>query len=185
MAPARPLHELLAGLTGDPARAPVDREAYLADNGHPDLPDDLVAEAVVSYADTAPVDVAEHLAPFVTTHSGVPTDEPPAEDWFDLLTGAPAEPPPIDLDPEPDTADPPDATALPDDPGPALDFGIGAPEATPEPSTMDEPAEPPATEEPPPTDHDPTPAPTWPDLEPEPVDLDPDLDDTPDPDTLD
>jgi hypothetical protein len=183
MAPARALHELLAGLTGDAARASGDREAYLADNGHPDLPPDLVAEAVVSYADTAPVEVAEHLAPYVTAHSAVPTGEPPPEDWFTLLSTSPTEPP-QDLDPDP-TPDP-EAT-LADDPGPTLDFGTGAPTTPPDPSTMDTPEEPPATTaattEPPSPPDDPTP--TWPDLEPDPVDLDTLPDETPDPDPLD
>ena len=47
-------------------------------SGHADLPDGLVAEAVVSYADTAPIEVAEHLSPFVMANSPVPrTDAAP------------------------------------------------------------------------------------------------------------
>ena len=125
MASGRPLHELLADLVGDAdaARAHGDPETYLAANGHPDLPPELAAEAVVSYADTAPVDVAEHLAPYVTTHSAVPTDEPPAEDWFGLLTTAPAE----DLDADPGLDVPDDQPSSPDhDDASALDFGAGS-----------------------------------------------------------
>ena len=125
MASGRPLHELLADLVGDAdaARAHGDPETYLAANGHPDLPPELVAEAVVSYADTAPVDVAEHLAPYVTTHSAVPTDEPPAEDWFGLLTTAPAED--LDADPGLDVPDDQPLSADHDDAS-RLDFGAGS-----------------------------------------------------------
>ena len=92
MAPARPLRDVFADLIGDPSAAD-DPAALLRDQGHPGLPDHLVAEAVVSYADTAPVEVAEHLAPYVTAHSAVgadpvPGDEPPAG-WLDLLGTAP------------------------------------------------------------------------------------------------
>jgi hypothetical protein len=134
MASGRPLHELLADLAGDAdaARAHGDPETYLAANGHPDLPPDLVAEAVVSYADTAPVEVAEHLAPYVTTHSAVPTDEPPAEDWFGLLTTAPAED--LDADPGLDVAD--DQPSSPDhDRAAALDFGAGSTDLDGEPAS--------------------------------------------------
>jgi hypothetical protein len=187
MAPARPLHELLAGLSGDAARASGDREAYLADNGHPDLPPDLVAEAVVSYADTAPVEVAEHLAPFVTTHSPVPTDQPPADDWFDLLSEAPTGPPPPDLDPDLSAAGPDPDASLPEDPGPAFDFGTGALDPRTDPSTMDDSTEePPPTTEPQPADDATAPTtPAWPDFEPDPVDLDTAPDDPSDPDPLD
>jgi hypothetical protein len=125
MASARPLHELLGDLVGDgdAAHAHGDPEAYLAAHGHPDLPPDLVAEAVVSYADTAPVDVAEHLAPYVTTHSAVPADEPPTDDWFGLITTAPTD----DLATDPDIDDFSDDSVTPDHhAGPALDFGTGS-----------------------------------------------------------
>jgi hypothetical protein len=91
MAAARPLKDVFAELTGDDAGRP---DAALAAGGHGDLPADLVAEAVVSYADTAPVEVAEHLSPFVMAHSGVPMDDDAAVDgaaeWADLLATAPA-----------------------------------------------------------------------------------------------
>jgi hypothetical protein len=133
MSSARPLRDVFADLTGG-GNATDDPQALLGDHGHPALPEHLVAEAVVSYADTAPAEVAEHLAPYVTTHSAVgadpmPGDESPA-DWLDLLSTAPAGPDladePADIDdltPPPDGLD--DATG-PDDPGPALDFGTGA-----------------------------------------------------------
>lgn len=70
MAPARSLHEIIAGLTGD-AGTPGDLAAVLHAGGHPDLPEDLLAEAVVSFADTAPAEVAEHLAPFVMAHGPI------------------------------------------------------------------------------------------------------------------
>ncbi|GAB1510573.1 hypothetical protein [Actinophytocola sp. KF-1] len=87
---ARPLRDLLADLVGDAAARQAygaDPSGYLAANGHPDLPSALVSEAVVAYADTAPVEVASALAPHVAAHGPVPGPEVPA-DWFDLLTGA-------------------------------------------------------------------------------------------------
>ena len=187
MAAARPLHELLTELTGDggAARAQGDPEAYLAANGHSDLPPDLVAEAVVSYADTAPVEVAEHLQPYVTTHSAVPTDEPPAEDWYELLSTAPAETPDIDDSPDSDldTWSPEDEVDV--DPGPGLDFGTGSADALDAPSTLDATDEPSRDEPAPAEQADQTPASAWTDLEPENVDLDAvaPADDTDDPDT--
>jgi hypothetical protein len=92
MEPARPLREVFAelagtGSTGDPG-------GLLRD-----LPDDLVAEAVVSYAETAPVEIAEHLAPFVSAHSAVGSESPSPEGWLDLLATAPV---PVDAADEPD-----------------------------------------------------------------------------------
>jgi hypothetical protein len=173
MSSTRPLHELLADLAGDAdaGRAHGDPEAYLAANGHADLPPDLVAEAVVSYADTAPVEVAEHLAPFVTTHSAVPAEDPPSDDWFDLLTTAPAPADDLDADPGLDDDLSDDAPWSPDDdaPGPGLDFGTGstddldAPPADTDDTTPDD--------DTPAPDHDqPTPS-AWTDLPPE-TDLD-------------
>lgn len=79
----RPLRDVL----GEQAeRLAQDRQAVLGDAGHPDLPDALVVEAVVSYADTASHPVAEHLAPFVTAHSPVRRDEPAGDDG-DLAHG--------------------------------------------------------------------------------------------------
>jgi len=131
---ARPLRDVFADLTGG-GNAAGDPEALLRDQGHPGLPDHLVAEAVVNYAETAPPEVAEHLAPYVTAHSAVgavetTADEPPAE-WLDLLGTAPAGPgladEPADIDylaPSPDELD--EAADLGPDPGLGLDFGTGA-----------------------------------------------------------
>ena len=114
---ARPLKDVLTDLVGDPSAA----AGALADSGH-DLPPELVAEAVVSFAGTAPAEVAEHLAPFVTAHSGVPV-EPGADepaDWVELLATAPAEP-----DAELDDALPPEAPDAADPGLGELDFGAG------------------------------------------------------------
>lgn len=115
---ARPLKDVLTDLVGDPSAA----ADALAGAGH-ELPPDLVAEAVVSFAGTAPSDVAEHLAPFVTAHSGVPVetelDEPAG--WAELLATAPE--PGTGFD---DVAPPDDAPAA-DHPGLGeLAFGAGA-----------------------------------------------------------
>ena len=103
------LRELLTDLVGAAATHADGPAAYLAAHGY-DLPPDLVAEAVVNFADTTSPEVAEHLAPFVTAHT---TGVEPESDWFDLLTTAPV----------PDD-DPDDVDDLDSDPG--LDFGAGA-----------------------------------------------------------
>jgi hypothetical protein len=191
MTSGRPLHELLADLVGDAdaARAHGDPETYLAAGGHPDLPPDLVAEAVVSYADTAPVDVAEHLAPYVTTHSAVPTAEPAAEDWFGLITTAPAE----DLSDDDLSDDPGFADDLsgeqpwsPDedhDHASALDFGAGSEGVDSPHHTAAEPAgDSPEDDAPDAAGEQAGQSPeqsAWTDLEPETAGLD-DLDDDPD-----
>jgi hypothetical protein len=99
MEPARPLHSVFADLAGGRgygASSGMTPEEVLAANGHPDLPDGLVAEAVVTYADTAPVEVAEHLAPYVRAHTAVPQpgggSGEPEPHWYDLLTTAPVAP---------------------------------------------------------------------------------------------
>ncbi|GAB1640182.1 hypothetical protein [Krasilnikovia sp. MM14-A1259] len=91
MAPARSLHEILSGLTGD-AGTPGDLAAVLDAGGHPDLPPDLLAEAVVSYAGTAAAEVAEHLAPFVMAHGPIAEGDTAADeiDLSGLLATAPA-----------------------------------------------------------------------------------------------
>jgi hypothetical protein len=118
MAAARPLKDVFAELTGDDAAR---ADEVLAASGHGDLPPDLVAEAVVNYADTAPVEVAEHLAPFVTANSAVPPlDEVDGDaEWSALLATAPA----VETDLDPDV----DAPGTDDD-GPVddVDFGVGA-----------------------------------------------------------
>lgn len=85
---ARPLKDIFADLVGDASARP---DAF-SGAGH-DLPPDLVAEAVVSFAGTAPAEVAEHLAPFVTANSGVPVEADDglgeAPDWAELFATAP------------------------------------------------------------------------------------------------
>jgi hypothetical protein len=121
MADARPLHDVFTDLVGAPGAA-GDPAALLSDQGHAELPDDLVAEAVVSYADTAPVEVAEHLAPYVAAHSviGPEPGDPAPGDWAGLLGTAP-DVGQDDLD-EPVPAD--DSLPGPDIPAP--EFGAGA-----------------------------------------------------------
>ncbi|MEU4422838.1 hypothetical protein AB0F81_19595 [Actinoplanes sp. NPDC024001] len=133
---ARPLRDVFADLTGA-GRVAADPGELLRDQGHPALPDDLVAEAVVSYADTAPAEVAEHLAPYVTAHSVVGADAEAGEPagWMDLLATAPAGAEPDDIDDlAPQTGD----AGLDE----SLDFGGGA-EFAP-----DEPVEEPIADEP-------------------------------------
>jgi hypothetical protein len=96
MDPARSLHSVFTDLTGERGYAEASGLApdeVLAAGGHPDLPEGLVAEAVVSYADTAPFEVAEHLAPYVRVNSAVPQAGAPASGeephWYALLTTAP------------------------------------------------------------------------------------------------
>lgn len=87
---ARPLRDVFAELAGDPDARAADPAAVLRASGHDDLPDELVAEAVISFADTAPVEVAEHLAPYVGTHGPVPVggDTAPLS-WLEALATAP------------------------------------------------------------------------------------------------
>ena len=76
--PARSLHEVFQSLAGDP-----DPDAVLAAAGHAGLPADLLTEAIVSFADTAPPEVAEHLTPVLL---GASAD---AGLGLELLTSAP------------------------------------------------------------------------------------------------
>ena len=130
----RPLRDVFADLAHD-------EEAHsthdvLRVNGHPDLPDGLVAEAVGTYADTAPIEVAQHLSPYVMAHSPVPLPDLPEVDaagWLDVMATAPivngampidpAGSPDPDLDdPDPDLDDSdPDDSDL--DAGPGHEFG--------------------------------------------------------------
>jgi hypothetical protein len=141
--------ELAGGGDADPAGA-------LADRGYGELPDPLLSEAIVSYADTAPVEVAEHLSPFVMVHSAVPVDrveDAPASDGLELLATAPE---PIVLDDQADdeATEPEAAEDLSYQDDFAFEFGSGSEEAlaawdveTPEPAfagpalELDEPAE--------------------------------------------
>lgn len=129
---ARPLRELLADLVGDAgARAAygADPAGYLAAHGHADLPAPLVSEAVVSYADTAPVEVAAALAPYVAAHGPVPTPETEPVSWFDLLTSAET--------PADESGEPQETLS---DWG-ELDFGAGADAVPPTPEPSAEPDE--------------------------------------------
>jgi hypothetical protein len=100
MEPQRSLRAVFGNLAGgESARGQEeggDLGDILAAEGYPGLPDTLIAEAVASYADTAPAEVAEHLAPFVMANSPVPVDDLPDEldsrpalDPLDLLATAP------------------------------------------------------------------------------------------------
>jgi hypothetical protein len=98
MEPARPLRDVFADLvTDEDARRAhaADPDGFLQAHGHTGLSGQLVNEAIVNYADTAPTEVAEHLAPFVMAHSPVPVDDPAAgadgADGLHLLATAPAE----------------------------------------------------------------------------------------------
>jgi len=94
----RSLRELFASVSDAPHAGPAE---VLASGGHQSLPPDLVAEAITNYADTAPLEVAQHLAPFVMAHSAVPgaaeaanwTGDgigPDLETGFELLSTVPA-----------------------------------------------------------------------------------------------
>ena len=72
------LRELLASLS-DGSATQGDPSTVLASGGHGDLPDHLLAEAIGNYADTAPIQVAEHLSAYVMAHSAVPGLDP--EGW--------------------------------------------------------------------------------------------------------
>lgn len=85
MEPVHSLRELFASLSGGATAAGEDPAAVLASGGHGELPDHLVAEAIGNYADTAPVEVAEHLSPYVLAHSAVPGLEP--DGWHSTGSG--------------------------------------------------------------------------------------------------
>ena len=72
------LRELLDDLRRDPsvqAEFEQDPSGFLAARGH-DLPDDLVAEAIVNVAADLPADVAEHLSSFTIADSPIPDLDP-------------------------------------------------------------------------------------------------------------
>ncbi|RSM64513.1 hypothetical protein DMB66_19485 [Actinoplanes sp. ATCC 53533] len=114
MAPARSLHEIITGLTGE-AGTSDDLAAALHAGGYPDLPQDLLAEAVVSFAHTAPAEIAEQLAPFVMAHGPIAHGDTTAGDIGrlpDLLAAARAAEPDggsvleiPEIDPPADTGD--------------------------------------------------------------------------------
>lgn len=158
MAPARSLYEIFAGLTG--TAAAHEAGDVLHHGGHADLPAPLLGEALVSYADTAPIEVAEHMAPFVTAHTGFAADAEAADPAaaLDQLAAAP----PLSIGPDEQwqeaiapTAGGAEPTVDPGEAEPGLDaaFGSGGapadlpgtidpmPAATPEPTPADQPAE--------------------------------------------
>jgi hypothetical protein len=86
------LRELFASMSHGGGADPA---TVLAQAGHGDLPGHLVTEAIINYADSAPVEVAEHLTPYVVANSAVPAPDghsyPVTEldDGFSLLGSAP------------------------------------------------------------------------------------------------
>ncbi len=90
MEPVEPLRDVLAGLAGQDTPPPEDPQAFLAEHGHADLPGDLLATAIGSYADTAPAEVAEHLSPYLSAHPAGEGDS--GLEGLHLLSSAPAGP---------------------------------------------------------------------------------------------
>ncbi len=70
------LRELFAELSRGDGGDPAD---LLRAAGFGDVPDSLVSQAIVDYAGTAPLEVAEHLSPFAVAHGPVPVDDPTGE----------------------------------------------------------------------------------------------------------
>lgn len=126
MESASPLREAFTELLTDEAARhafAADPGGFLAAYGHADLPGSLLAEAIVNFADTAPPDVAEHLAPFVTGHWDGSSDVD-AVAGLELLAAAPVA---VDIDVPAGLDDvdlPPTATI--ENVAPELDFGTGA-----------------------------------------------------------
>src|SRR5688500_714446 len=98
---ARPLRDVFGDVVGDADASAGNPADVLSASGHPDLPDALVAEAVTSYADTAPLEVAEHLSPYVMANSAVPGvgGEVDPSGWLRVLAEAPAPGDAADVDP--------------------------------------------------------------------------------------
>lgn len=129
---ARPLRDVFDRLVAQEH----DAAGGLVGSGHDDLDATMLADALVGYSDTVPVEVAEHLEHFVTAVTTHQAPDPTI--GLDLLTTAPAvaddalaEPgPPDDLAPADPGADP--------EPADDLGFGTGTtevvlPDATTEP----------------------------------------------------
>ncbi|GEM_PF-3665485 len=96
MPDVRPLRDLFDDIaTREPGAGAGDPADVLRDAGHGDLPPDLVAEAVVSYAGTAQLQVAEALSPFSSSWAALDED---GTGGLDLLSGA-ALPPDAVADP--------------------------------------------------------------------------------------
>lgn len=121
-----------------------DPDAFIGAHGHPELPADLVNEAVSHYADVAEPALAEHLAPTVMAHRGFGDTNTTGDSGLDLLATAPlvdCGDPVVDLDGDPaaEFSDPTTARSGKNDavggepwPEPASDaspdlaFGLGA-----------------------------------------------------------
>ena len=100
------LHEVFAGMSGGTSAA--EARGLLNESGFGEIPAPLLAEAIASYAGTAPIEVAEHLAPFAVAQGplasftdGSPADAQGLDAGLDLLTSAPLPPPVPDLEPDP------------------------------------------------------------------------------------
>lgn len=118
---ARPLRDVFDRLVAQEHGA----AGGLVGSGHDDLDATMLADALVGYSDTVPVEVAEHLEHFVTAVTTHQAPDPTI--GLDLLTTAPAvaddtlaDEPPDDLAP----ADPATDPEPPDD----LGFGTGTTE---------------------------------------------------------
>jgi len=61
------LHQMLAGLGSE-----TDPAQVLADNGYPDIPPESFAQVLGHFSDTAPIELADSLAPITTRVSNVP-----------------------------------------------------------------------------------------------------------------
>lgn len=116
--------ELATGLHRDREPAEV-----LHDAGHGELPGELVSEAIASFAGTTGIEVAEHLAPFVTAAGG----GLPGLDGLALLATTPLAAQDLDADALATAADGHFGDEVPSEPSDAgadtgadsLDFGIG------------------------------------------------------------
>ncbi|GLW30381.1 hypothetical protein [Actinoplanes regularis] len=103
MGTARSLREIFGELAGAGDRAGTDPADLLARAGHPGLPEELVAQAVAGFAETARPEIAEHLAPYVMAHSPIPGPDGDSGEaltpWLDLLvTAPPLDPVGLDFD---------------------------------------------------------------------------------------
>lgn len=63
------LHQMLAGMGAE-----TDPAQVLADHGHPDVPPEAFAQALGHLSDTAPIELADSLAPLTTRSSNIPFD---------------------------------------------------------------------------------------------------------------
>jgi len=135
------LRDLFDGVARDPETRALfaeDPDGFLADHGFGEVPADLLPEAVVHYADVAPLEVAEQLSPFVMANSPVELDEPLDfdADALGALAGVDLDLPTPDADLDTDAADGPAGVAGVepvddvDEPTPDLDeadgFAFGA-----------------------------------------------------------